>query len=266
MALPGMDEVGLTWRDAVDSARTFVEQFQPDVIVIFAPDHMNLLARIRPPFTGILSGSTLPEFSIPEFDLNIPEQAPEVYAEVVANGLDLAVGENVQADHGLGLTLVQMFDRPDSVPLIPIIVNAIGFPLFPVRRAAQLGTAVGRAVCARFERTLFVGTGGMSHNPPFPEPRPGAVRFTPAERKASLASALNYVDPDWDRAILAGMSAGRSNLLSSLSQADLDVRGGGSNEVRTWAAAWAAAGCQPAAYTAYELVEEWITGMGVAYG
>jgi 2,3-dihydroxyphenylpropionate 1,2-dioxygenase len=266
MALPERSEAGYEYRAAVEEVKKFIGGFGADLVVVFAPDHMNLLNQIRPPFTGILSGETLPEFGIPRLALNVHPVAQTLFEDLVAMDVDLAVGEEVSVDHGLGLTLLQLFDEPALVPIVPIIVNAIGYPLFPVARARRVGEQIGRALRTYDKKVLFIGTGGLSHNPPFPAPSPGARRFTPQERTESLAKALDYVDPAWDQALLAAMAEAEAGCFSGLSQADIDARGGGANEVRTWAAAWAACGSPAAAFTGYEAVEPWITGMGVAFG
>jgi 2,3-dihydroxyphenylpropionate 1,2-dioxygenase len=266
MTLPDRSDTGYEYRAAVEEAKSFIGDFGPDVVVVFAPDHMNLLNQVRPPFTGILSGGTLPEFGIPRLELNVHPVAKNLYQDLVSTDVDLAVGEGVDVDHGLGLTLTQLFDDPGLVPLVPLIVNAIGFPLFPVARARRVGEHIGRALRAYDGKAMFIGTGGLSHNPPFPAPVPGARRFSAKERTESLSGALDYIDPVWDRALLTGLTDGDPDCFSGLSQADIDARGGGANEVRTWAAAWAAAGSPAATFTSYEVVEPWITGMGVAFG
>ena len=247
MALPDRGDCGYVYREAVDETKKFIGDFAPDVVVMFAPDHMNLLNEVRPPFTGILSGDTVEEFGIPRIDLQVHPVAEKLFADLVETDVDLAVGEHVSVDHGLGLTLLQLFDEPALTPLVPIIVNAIGFPLFPVARARRVGEKVGAALESYEGRVLFIGTGGLSHNPPFPDPRPGVERFTAEERSASLATALDYVDPDWDRGLLERMASGDADTFSALSQQEINARGGGANEVRTWAAAWAACGSPAAA-------------------
>lgn len=266
MTLPGRSDAGYEYRAAIEEVRKFIGEFAPDAVVMFAPDHMNLLNKVRPPFTGILTGTTYPEFGIPEMRLNVHPVAEQLFQDIVQLEVDLAVGEEVAVDHGLGLTLTQLFDEPATVPLVPVIVNAIGYPLFPVARAQTIGQAFGRALAGYDGKVMFIGTGGLSHNPPFPEPRAGAKRFGPEEREAVLATALDYLDAEWDKELLARMAAGDGDVFSGLSQEEIDRRGGGANEVRTWAAAWAAADCSPATFTSYELVEPWITGMGVAFG
>ncbi|MDF3282979.1 MULTISPECIES: hypothetical protein [unclassified Gordonia (in: high G+C Gram-positive bacteria)] len=266
MTLPGNESAGPIYRRAVEQAKAFIADFGPDVVVLFAPDHMNLLNSIRPPFTGVISGKTLAEFDIPECELDISPLAADLYARTVAADVDLAVAEGVSVDHGMGLTLMQLFTRPDAVSLIPIVINAIGFPLFPVRRAAHVGAVIGELLAERDDKVLFVGTGGLSHNPPFPEPAPGARRFDADQRRESIAGALTYLDEQWDRSILDAMTRADLGWSHDLTQDELDRRGGGANEIRTWAAAWAAAGNAKADFTSYELVEPWITGMGVAYG
>ena len=266
MTLPGRENDGAEYRAAVDRAREFIAGFAPDIVVMFAPDHMHLLNDIRPPFTGVLSGRTVQEFDTTAGELSGHPAAADLFRDLVQHDVDLAVGEDIGVDHGLSLTVRQLFDDPASAPLIPIIVNAIGFPLFPVRRAATVGERIGAALAERPERILFVGTGGLSHNPPFPEPAPGAKRLSPEQREESLANALSFVDPDWDRRLIDLLAAGDLDTFAAITQPDIDPRGGGANEIRTWAAAWAAAGGGPATFTAYETVRPWITGMGVAFG
>jgi 2,3-dihydroxyphenylpropionate 1,2-dioxygenase len=266
MTLPDRSDAGYEYRAAVAETKKFIADFAPDVVVVFAPDHMNLLNQVRPPFTGILSGSTLPEFGIPELRLNVHLAAQRLFQDLVTMDVDLAVGEDVSVDHGLGLTLLQLFDEPALAPVVPIIVNAIGYPLFPVARARRVGEQVGKALDWYDGDVLFIGTGGLSHNPPFPAPAPGVHRLTTEERAVSLATAMAYVDPAWDMGMLSRMAAGDPACFSDLTQEAIDARGGGANEVRTWAAAWAAAGSPAAGFTSYEVVEPWITGMGVAFG
>lgn len=267
MSLPGSEAHGAVYRRAIEDVRSFIADFRPGLVVMFAPDHMNLLSTVRPPFTTVLSGCTLAEFSVPEQTLNVHlESATALCRRLLADGFDMAVAEDVSVDHGMGLTLTQLFDDPTAVPLVPIVVNAIGFPLVPLDRAPALGRHVGAALADRPERILFIGTGGLSHNPPFPEPAPGAKRFGPEERARALAGALDYLDPDWDRELLRRLADGDADWFARLTQEDLDRRGGGANEIRTWMSAWGACGQAPALQTSYEPVEAWITGMGVAYG
>lgn len=281
--VPELQEAGKQFQTAVEEARRFLADFAPDIVVMFAPDHLNLHSQIRPPFTGVLSGRCVEEFAgppteegdsmdlsgvmlVPEIKLNIAPVAPSLYAELVTRDVDLAVGENVTVDHGLGLTLMDLFDEPAEVPLVPIIVNAIGFPLFPVSRAAVVGQRIGEILADEPSRIAFVGTGGLSHDPPFPKPAPGAQPLGPEEFGEALRNAPGWVHPEWDQALLAGMERGDADTFSSLEQEELDQHGGGANEVRTWAAPWAAAGCPPASFTSYQPVIPWVTGMGVAFG
>lgn len=267
MTLPEMDQFGAQYQTAMVEARSFVGDFAPDLVVMFSPDHMNLLTPIRPQFTIVLSGELLAEFDIPPTALNVAtDAAAGLCRELVGRGFDIAVGEGVRIDHGLGLSLRQLFPQPETVPLLPIIVNAIGFPLGPPERALAFGSAVGETLRSFPGRVLFIGSGGLSHHPPFPDPEPGAVRLTPEERIAAMADAARYIDPAWDREVLTHLVAGDPAWFRAMSQADIDRRGGGANEIRVWTAAWSAAECRPAAVTAYEPVPEWITGMGVAYG
>lgn len=267
MTIPALADFGPEFRNNLADVKSFVKDFAPDLVVMFAPDHLNLFEHIRPPFAVVISATSLPEFSVPEFGFNIDVDLAARACDYLADrDIDVAVAEYVEIDHGLTLTLTELFDEPSTVPLLPFVLNVIGFPVPPLRRSLVLGTAVGDFLSAFEGSVLFLGSGGLSHNPPFPDPVPGKKKFTPEQRKISLAKATKWIDPQWDLELLRQMSAGNSAWIKNLSQAEIDKRGSGANEVRVWGSAWAACRYSAATFTAYESVSEWITGMGIATG
>lgn len=267
MFLPNLKQFGSTFRDGLQDVRNFVSSFSPDLVVMFAPDHMNLFERLRPPFTIILSGRTMPEFGVGEMALNIDTSlGADACSFLAENEIDIAAAEQVMIDHGLSLSLIQLFDEPENVPLLPLLMNVINFPISPLMRSSVLGTALGSFLSEMDKRILFIGTGGLSHNPPFPSPVPGARKFTAQERDASLSTASKWISPSWDIELIKNMEIGNVEWFRDLSQKDLDEHGCGANEIRTWLAAWAASGYIKPTYSLYEPVNEWITGMGIAMG
>lgn len=58
----------------------------------------------------------------------------------------------------------------DRVPVVPVFINCVAQPLGPARRARLLGQAVGRAAAALGRRVMFIGSGGLSHDPAGPGP------------------------------------------------------------------------------------------------
>ena len=267
MTIPALADFGSEFRKNLTETKSFIEEFSPDLVVMFAPDHLNLFEHIRPPFTTVISATSLPEFSVPEFRFNIDvDLAARACGYLAQHDIDIAAAERVQVDHGLTLTFTELFDNPATVPLLPFVMNVIGFPVPPLRRALIFGAVVGKFLSSFEGSVLFVGTGGLSHNPPFPDPVPGEEKLTPEQREISLATAPQWIDPKWDLELLSHMSDGDSAWIQNLSQPEIDKRGGGANEIRTWGSAWAACGYCAATFAAYECVPEWITGMGIAAG
>lgn len=267
MTLPALADFGPEFRKNLLVVKNFIEDFSPDLVVMFAPDHLNMFEHIRPPFTTIISATSLEEFSVPKFGFNIDvELAARACEYLSGNDIDIAAAEDVEIDHGLTLTLTELFAEPSTVPLLAFVMNVIGFPLSPLRRSLVFGEAVGRFLSDFEGSVLFIGTGGLSHDPPFPDPVPGEKKFTPEQRKASLASAVKWIDAKWDCELLEQMRQGNSEWFYNLTQAEISKRGGGANEIRVWGSSWAACGYGRATFTSYESVPEWITGMGIAYG
>ncbi|NNN19975.1 MAG: hypothetical protein HKL84_09015, partial [Acidimicrobiaceae bacterium] len=71
MTIPTLADFGSEFRKNLAGTKSFIEEFSPDLVVMFAPDHLNLFEHIRPPFTSVISATSLPEFSVPEFRFNI---------------------------------------------------------------------------------------------------------------------------------------------------------------------------------------------------
>jgi hypothetical protein len=86
-------------------------------------------------------------------------------------------------------------------------------------------------------------------------------------RFADASSERTPLNPDWDRAFLDALEAGKLDALRQLADADITrAAGAGGHEVRTWlaaAAALAAAGPYRARRLYYRPIDPWIAGFGV---
>ena len=155
-----------------------------------------------------------------------------------------------------------------------------------------LGEAVGRYAAGLGKRVLFVGSGGLSHDPPLPQiasadaqrrefliagrnPGPEA-RAARQERilAAGKASAKGEgpcqpLNPDWDKQVLDLFTRGNLRAFDDFRDEDVKRLGGsGGAEIRAWQAAFAAlasAGKYEAKVELYRPIPEWIVGMGVMY-
>jgi 2,3-dihydroxyphenylpropionate 1,2-dioxygenase len=251
---------------AIAQAREFVEDYDPELVVIFSPDHYNgFFYRVMPPFCIGMSASGIGDYGTHAGPLNVPADIGAECAEaVLGSGVDVAVSASMHVDHGTVQPLEKLFGNATSRPVIPIFVNAIAVPLGPLHRCRALGTAVGSYLATLDKRVLVIGSGGLSHSPPMPTlaTAPPAVLerivhgqpMTSEQRQARQAavidaarsfaggeSGLQPLNPAWDHRFLEIVDGGRLDELDRWSNSFvLDEGGSSAHEIRTWVAAFAA--------------------------
>lgn len=276
---------------ALARARDYAAEFDPDVVVAFVPDHYNgFFYGLMPPFCLGTAASTVGDYASLAGPLDVPEAlALDLAGSVLDDGVDLAVSRRMRLDHGTAQPLRILFGGLDARPVIPIFINCVAPPIAPLSRARALGAAVGRFFAARGERTLLLGSGGLSHDPPMPTPdtappalaerlvtgRPltkeeadakhtGAV--AEGKRLAAGTSSRQPLDPGWDNAFLDILAAGNLADLDAWTNDGIGAHGGGAHEIRTWTAAYAAlkaAGPYRIGYRYYRPIPEYIAGFAV---
>lgn len=269
--LPGpsqdlLDEIN----GALARAREFVLAFDPELVVIFSPDHYNgVFYRMMPPFCVSTKATGVGDYGTQAGPLHVPEHiATELAEAVLAADIDVAISASMDVDHGTVQPLETLFGDAASVPVIPIFINSVATPLGPLRRSRALGTAVGSFLATLDTRVLVIGSGGLSHDPPVPtlatappathgrivlgEPmsqeqrqaRQGAV-IEAARTFAHGDSTLAPLNPEWDRRFLEIVDGGRLSDVDGWSNSWLAHEAGNSaHEVRTWVAAFAALAAQ----------------------
>jgi 2,3-dihydroxyphenylpropionate 1,2-dioxygenase len=171
-----------------------------------------------------------------------------------------------------------------GIPLVPLVVNTAAPPLPSMERCAALGRALGAAIrAADFGgRVLLIASGGLSHWLPSNDPRDSSVaagrrasvihgrrdvRAVAAAREPAVRAMGGnpnaHVNTEWDSWFLKQLADGDLAPVAELGDAGLEENAGrGGHEIRTWLVGLAAAGA-PLAWTSYEAVPEWITGMGI---
>ena len=130
---------------AIAQARVFVQEFDPELVVIFSPDHYNgFFYRAMPPFCIGLHARGVGDYGTHVGPLDVPEDIAADCAEAVLGaGVDVAVSASMDVDHGTVQPLEKLFGEAASRPVIPIFINAIAVPLGPLHRCRALGAAVG---------------------------------------------------------------------------------------------------------------------------
>ncbi|MFD6822007.1 3-carboxyethylcatechol 2,3-dioxygenase [Streptomyces sp. NPDC060085] len=278
---------------AIDTARAFVGAFDPDLVVLYAPDHYNgFFYKQMPPFCLASEAHAIGDFGSSTGPVSVDGAAANALARgVLDRGVDLTVSARMTVDHGFVQPLEVLFGGIGKIPIVPVFINGVATPLGPVSRIRALGTALGEAAAELDRRVLFLGSGGLSHDPPVPvlegaPPRVadaliGGLLPTPEQRAkaeerviqaardyAAGTSTLIPINPAWDNHVLDTLESGRVADVDDWSVEWMGSEGGGSaHEVRTWIAAFAslsATGPYRMTSRFYAPIPEWIAGFAVA--
>lgn len=291
--LPGPPAALLDEIDAVTGrARDFVRDFDPELVVVFSPDHFNgFFHRLMPAFCLGTAARGVGDYGTFAGSFTVPERIAEDCAQAVLDaGVDLAVSADMEVDHGTAQPLARLFADVTSVPVIPIFVNSVARPLGPLCRTRALGAAVGDYLVGLDRRVLLIGSGGLSHDPPVPSKATATGRVldrivhgTPMSPEQRLArqravveaarefatggGGLRPLNPDWDRRFLEIVDEGRLAELDGWTTDRIAAEAGNSaHEVRTWVAAFsalAAAGPYRTDVRYYRPAPELIAGFAV---
>ena len=277
-------------------ARAEVEAFDPELIVIFAPDHYNgLFYDLMPPFVIATAADSVGDYKTMLGPLSVDsEMALRMARFILDQDVDIALSHRLQVDHGCTQTLEELTGSLSRYPVVPIIINSVAPPFAPYRRIRKLGEAVGKFITTLGnKRVLIAGTGGLSHEPPVPllDGAPEAIAEflicgrnpTPEARAArqarTIAAGKIYgtelsqqtpLNVEWDQAFIDLLLSGKLDAVDDFSIEEISKEAGRStHEVRTWVAAFAAlaAASDSGRYAArrdyYRPINEWIAGYGV---
>jgi 2,3-dihydroxyphenylpropionate 1,2-dioxygenase len=248
------------------TARDFVTAFDPELVVIFAPDHYNgFFYRTMPPFCIGTAATGVGDYGTYAGPLNVPAGlATDCATAVLESGIDVAISASMDVDHGTVQPLQKLFSDATARPVIPIFINSVATPLGPLRRVRALGAAVGTYLATLGQRVLIIGSGGLSHDPPVPTlatAPPAALGrivhgnpMTPEQRQARQVAvmeaarefadgqgSLQPLNPAWDQAFLELLDSNRLPEIDAWSNTWIEREAGHSaHEIRTWVAAFAA--------------------------
>lgn len=282
---------------AIAAAREQVLAFDPQLIVLVAPDHYNgFFNELMPPFCIGTQARAVGDYLTPAGDLSVDTAAAQAMVHSLMEAdFDIALSRRMQVDHGFAQPLQLLWGGLDTPPVIPIFLNAVAPPGIPrLRRCRALGEAIGRSLLDDPRRILFIGSGGLSHEPPVPtlaDPDP-AVREritlrqqpTPAEREtktqrvmaagmalASGQSTLKPLNPAWDQRWMDALAGDSTALdaLCTMSEDSISQEGGRSaHESKSWLVARSALpghGAPRCTQRHYQAIPEYIAGFGLMY-
>lgn len=276
----------------IEEARQRIASFAPELVILFTPDHYNgFFYDIMPSFCIGMAAHAIGDFGSLAGPLLVPQELAESCARAVLDdGIDAAVSYRMQLDHGAAQPLELLLGGLEKVPIIPVFINSVAPPMPSFQRARLLGESIGRWAGTLNKRVLFLGSGGLSHQPPVPELAKveglmadrlkGSGRHLPADERVARTqrviqaaqrfsqdqNTLHPLNPQWDNHFMDVLEAARMHELDGTSNDELSALAGKStHEVKTWHAAFAALSAQGDYQTLaryYREVPEWIVGYG----
>ena len=218
-----LDEVN----GVIADARRRIAEFDPELVVLFAPDHYNgFFYDVMPPFCLGVGATAIGDFASAAGDLPVPTELAEACAHAVINsGIDLAVSYNMQVDHGFA----QPLEKADAHLRDRLLGGGKQLP--PDERAL------------RQQRVISA-----------------ARRFTEDPH------SLHPLNPVWDNRFMSLLEQGRLSELDAIGNDELSAMAGKStHEIKTWVAAFAALsafGRWRSEGRYYRPIPEWIAGFG----
>lgn len=285
-------EVKAAVEAAFDQVRQFAGDFNPDLVVNFGPDHYNgFFYDLMPPFCIGYEALGTGDYDSWDGPINVPTNIAEELAQyVIDQDIDTAISRKMEVDHGAVQPMEIIFGGLEKTPVIPIFVNSVAPPFSKMQRIRKFGQAVGEYFKNTDQKVLFIGSGGLSHDPPVPQiatateeqrrmltngrhptPEARAARqartIATAEAFARGEADIMELNPEWDRAFLEVCKSGTVEGFDAYAAEEMNrVAGHSSHEVRTWVAAYSAlraCGEYEVNYEFYKPIKEYIAGFGV---
>ncbi|SMR61912.1 unnamed protein product [Zymoseptoria tritici ST99CH_1E4] len=283
-----LDEVETYTNDA----RRRIEEFDPQLVVLFAPDHfMGFFHDVMPSFCIGVEAEAIGDFDTPKGPLlTDPELAGKLAEHCLEHGVDVAVSQRMRVDHGFSQPLGRLLGGINKVPVIPVFVNSVARPLPTFQRARILGETIGNFCKTVDKRVLFLASGGLSHQPPVPEyatasesvrqkllgnPKHLSPEAHEAMTRRTIKAAKKFVNdqttlhplaPEWDLKFMNIISAGNMAELDGIANKTVtETAGASTHEVKTWvaaASAMASFGPYDSVAQYYRPIPEWIAGYG----
>ncbi len=279
----------------LDTAATALHAFNPDLVVVFYPDHFNgFFYELMPSFCIGLAAVGTKDWHLESGPLRVPKDLALACARhLLSKDIDVAISHDMKVDHGITIPLYKLTGALARYNVLPVFVNCAADPRPSFRRVRTFGAAIGEFLAEKNMRITIIGSGGLSHDPPTPRldmsPPEVARRLIKshvptedeldARQRRVIRAARDLVvgkgpclppSEQWDHEFLNTFLSENIERFDAMTDAEIDrLAGFGGHEVRSWVAASAAArklGQLQTELRYYHLVPEWITGMGIVVG
>ncbi len=238
---------------AFAQVRDRIADLAPDVIVAVSVEHFTNFFLANLPAFAVCTGEDFvgPVTAQMAQFLNVrqrrypghPSFASDLYSFALRSGFDPSlVAGDFQFDENFCVPL-KFIDPGTSLPVVPIVVNAVNPPYPTLSRCFDFGRMLAEAVAQSDLRAVVLGTGGLSH-------------FVGMRESGTI-------DAEFDSDFLNRLGSGELGSLTGIPDERIDRAGNGAHEIRTWIVA-AGAAASPFEVLAYEPVSAWLTGTAVA--
>jgi 2,3-dihydroxyphenylpropionate 1,2-dioxygenase len=277
--------------------------FDPELVVVFAPDHYtDIHLELVPPFCIGLRCEAVADYGGFAGRINVPfELAARCVSFLREHDIDIAVSHSMKVDHGFSQPLHNVCGGIGRYPVLPICINTTCNPLSPFRRIRLLGEAVGAFAGRVGKRVAFLASGGLSHHPAniFPQDLAGApdkvkeyLMYGGASGEMTVADWHKYlgeqtvlggrsviegrrtardfrINREWDEQFLSALTKGNYSVFDSWDPTEI-VRDAGvaAMEIQQWIAAASAAqvaGVKPIVVDAHVTTVEYRLSVAVAH-
>ena len=194
-------------KPAFEAARAFVKDFDPDLIINFAPDHYNgFFYNLMPPFCIGYEAIAIGDYDSQAGPLDVPYDLAQSMAQsVIDSGVDTAISLRMEIDHGAVQPMEIIYGDITAKPVIPVFINSVAPPFTPIARirAARRGhrrmrgQTWTRRCCS--SPPVACPTTRRCRGSPRPPPRNGtcspAAAGTPPRRPARPGSSGSSTPP-----------------------------------------------------------------------
>lgn len=202
-----------------------IEQFAPEQIIVFGADHFaGFPLSCMPAHCVGLACDAVDDVGGFPGRLDVPMPMAAALVEHLRNdNFDTAVSYKMRVDHGFSQPLKRLTGALDRYPTIPVFIGALTPPLLPFRRSRMLGDSIGRFVRQSGRRTLFVGSGGLSHHPTRYYPLVGDADPEVAAYQLEGERGGSFTDEQWFKR-LHKMHVEGADMLVSGARTRQDIR------------------------------------------
>ena len=113
-------ELAADVESAFAEARKFITDYDPELVVVFGPDHYNgFFYELMPQFCIGLAATSIGDFGSTPGPLDVPRDIAEGLAQAALDaGVDLAVSLRMEVDHGMVQPLEILFGGLTKVCLL----------------------------------------------------------------------------------------------------------------------------------------------------